>query len=233
MLAYAVLTGANGAPVDEEQISRLDRDKLPEIPFQPDSRIVWRNRDGSVVFFGWQAFAEVAGIGAHWAIDESGLTAFSGHCWPRDTGWKHGSGRSWAAQLRVHLGDALDLPAIRERFFGHFTIVSLAAAGNSWVMPDWTSVDQLYVAETERGIAVSNRAGLCARAGSPGDATPPRSLAAAGWVAGLGWVLDQESGYWDVERPRAGIWSPSNPNAALGWSSHALPPGAVWRHRSL
>ncbi len=80
MLAYAVLAGADGAPVDEDLIHRFDRDDLPELPFRPESRIVWRNQDSSVVFFGWQAFTEVAGIGSHWAIDERDLTAFSGHC---------------------------------------------------------------------------------------------------------------------------------------------------------
>ncbi|HET9659099.1 MAG TPA: hypothetical protein VFP05_02140 [Thermomicrobiales bacterium] len=204
MLAYLVLTGIGGAPVDEETIRRFDRDDLPEIPFQPDARIVWRNHDGSVVFFGWQAFAEVAGIGSHWTVDAGGLTAFTGHCWPRDTGWTHGADRSWAALLRAYLGDSPDPTALRESLFGHFTIVSLSTADNGWVMPDWASVDQLYVAETPSGTAVSNRAGLCARAVSPANAAPPRSLVAAGWVVGLGWIIDQESGYWEVERPRAG-----------------------------
>ncbi len=204
MLAYLMLAGQNGDPVDPELIQRFDQDDLPEIPFLPDDRIVWRNHDASIVFFGWQAFTEVAGIGSHWVVDERGLTAFSGHCWPRDTGWKHGANRSWASQLRAYLGDSPDLPALRETLFGHFTIVSLATMGQGWVMPDWTNVDQLFVADTQSGTAVSNRAGLCARAVPLGEAPPSRSLAAAGWVAGLGWVIDQESGYWDVERPRAG-----------------------------
>lgn len=204
MLAYLVLTGIDGAPVDDGTIHQVDRVTLPEIPFRPDERIVWRNHDRSVVFLGWQAFTEVAGIGSHWTVDERGLTAFSGSCWPRDTGWKHGTGQSWAAQLRTYLSDESDLPALRERLFGHYTIVSLAAMGNGWVMPDWTSVDQLFVADTPSSFAVSNRAGMCARAVSPSDAASARSLTAAGWVVGVGWILDQESGYWDAERPRAG-----------------------------
>ncbi len=204
MLAYLILAGARGDPVDPDLIDRVDRDNSPEVPFHPDSRIVWRNHDSSVVFFGWQAFTEVAGIGSHWAIDDQGLTAFTGHCWPKETGWKHGTDRSWAAQLRAYLGDAPDLPALRETLFGHFTIVSLPSMGNGCVMPDWTSVDQLFIAENQRVTAISNRAGLCARSVSPAGSTPSRSLAAAGWVTGLGWIVDQESGYWEVERPSAG-----------------------------
>lgn len=204
MLAYLVLAGNDGAPVSPELIAQFDRDDLIELPFQPDARTVWRNHDGGVVFIGWQAFTEVAGIGSHWAIDEGGLTAFSGSCWPRDTGWTHGSGVSWAAQLRTYLGESPDPPALRETFSGHFTIVSLPTLGTGWVMPDWTSVDQLFVSRTERAVAVSNRAGLCARAVTPASSAPARSLMSTGWLMGAGWILDQESGYWDVERPHAG-----------------------------
>lgn len=204
MLAYLVLAGNDGAPVAEELIHRFDRNDLVEIPFHPDSRIVWRNHDSSVVFFGWQAFAEVAGIGSHWTVDEQGLTAFTGHCWPKDTGWKHGTDRSWAAQLRSFLADTQDPRTLREQLFGHFTVVSLSTEGDGWVMPDWTSVDQLFVAEKSDVVAISNRAGLCARAVSPIGAIPERSLTTAGWLIGMGWIFDQESGYWDVERPRGG-----------------------------
>ena len=205
MLAYLVLAGRSGVPVDPDLIARFDQEDPVEVPFYPEERIVWRNHDGSVVFFGWQAFTEVAGIGSHWAVDQRGLTAFSGHCWPRATGWAHGTGRSWADQLRGYLGDSPDLPASRETLFGHFTIVSLPTRSTGWVMPDWASVDQLFTAETEYGDAISNRAGLCARAAQSGsNDTPERSLTAAGWIIGEGWPLDQESSYWDAERPRAG-----------------------------
>ena len=204
MLAFLVMASRSGGPVDPQLIARFDQDDPPEVPFQPDERIVWRNRESSVVFFGWQAFTEVAGIGSHWAVDERGVTAFSGHCWPRATGWVHGTDWSWAAQLRSHLGEAPDLPALRELLFGHFTVVSLSAAGAGWIMPDWTNVDQLFISETSNEQAVSNRAGLCARAAQTGTECPQRSLTAAGWIIGEGWPLDQESSYWDVERPGPG-----------------------------
>lgn len=204
MLAYLVLAGANGAPVDPDLVARFDHDDLPELPFHPDERIVWRNRDGSVVFVGWQAFTELAELGSHWTVDESGLTAFSGHCWPRATGWAHGTGRSWADQLREHLRTQPNPRAARESLYGHFTVVELAASGDGSVVPDWAGVDQLFVAELPNATALSNRAGLCAQALARGGSTPQRSLAAAGWLISQGWILDQESGYWEVDRPRAG-----------------------------
>ncbi len=117
MLAYLLLAGNEAAPVDPDLIARFDQDDPPEVPFHPESRIVWRNANDSVVFFGWQAFTDVAGIGSHWAVDDQGLTAFTGHCWPRETGWVHGANRSWAAQLRSYLRDQPNPLAARESWF--------------------------------------------------------------------------------------------------------------------
>jgi hypothetical protein len=211
MLAYLVLSGKDGAPVDEGLIRRFDQNDLPEIPFRPDDRIVWRNYDGSVVFFGWQAFTEVAGIGSHWVADEHKLTAFTGHCWPRMTGWAQVSGQSWASQLRAFLGDAPALPDIREELFGQFTIVSLPSQGTGWAVPDWAGIDQFFDSIDGGVTALSNRAGLCARAVTPPGSTPARSLTGAGWLVAEGWMLDQETGYWDVERPRAGSYAVIEP----------------------
>lgn len=204
MLAYLMLAGRDGAPVDEGLIQRFTEDASSKLPFHPDERIVWRNRDNSVVFFGWQAFAEVAGIGSHWAIDERGLTAFTGHCWPRATGWQHGTDRSWASQLRTWLQTAPPLPDGREALFGQFTLISLDERGSGWVVPDWAGAEQLFTAESDAVSACSNRASLCARAVAPAHATPQRSLVGAGWLVCEGWILDEESGYWEVTRPMAG-----------------------------
>ncbi len=204
MLAYLVLAGNGGAPVDPDLIARFDQDDPPEAPFHPEERIVWRNHDGSIVFFGWQAFTEVAGIGSHWTVGERGLTAFTGHCWPKETGWDHGTDRSWAQQLRAWLGDEPNLPALRESLFGQFTILSLPARGTGWAMPDWISFDQLFVADLDGSTAVSNRAGFCARAATPCGTAPERSLTGIGWLICEGWMLDEETSYWEVDRPMAG-----------------------------
>ena len=102
MLAYLVLAGRDGAPVGEGLIRRFSVDPS-ELPIEPTERIVWRSQSGNVVFLGWQAFTDFAGIRSHWAVDDQGLTAFSGHCWPQATGWDHASGQSWATQLRSTL----------------------------------------------------------------------------------------------------------------------------------
>ena len=204
MLAYLVLASKSNDPVDPDLIARFEQDDPAEIPFHPESRIVWRNHNGSVIVFGWQAFTEVAGIGSHWVVDERGLTAFTGHPWPRSTGWQHGAGQSWAAQLRSYLGDTPDPPALRESLFGQFTILSLPYRGTGWVMPDWATTEQLFVASTGDTMAISNRATLCAQAVIPEGAIPARSLTGAGWLIAETWIVDEETGYWDVERLDAG-----------------------------
>lgn len=204
MLAYLILTGRDGAPVDEGLIASFDVDDPAEVPFHPAERIVWRNEDGRTVFFGWQAFTGVAGMGAHWAVDERGLTAFAGHCWPKETGWDHGSGMSWAEQLQRFLGDQPDLLAAREALYGHFCLITLPNQGAGAVVSDFANMHELFFAEHATVACISNRAGLCARAVATPGASPRRSLTGAGWLIGEGWPLDNESGYWDVERPPFG-----------------------------
>lgn len=208
MLAYMVLAGRHGAPVDPDLVARFDRCDPPSVPFRTDDRIVWRNDDESLVFLGWQVGVDYAGIRSHWSIDTRGLTAFSGHCWPLNGGWRHGTHESWASQLRRYLGDIQDPEAIRESLFGQFTILSLSTTGPGWAMPDWANMDQMLVASSDTITAVSNRAGLCAHAVVAEGSTPRRSVTGAGWLWCEGWVLDHESGYWDVDRPPAGsmVW---------------------------
>ena len=199
MLAYLVLAGRNGAPVDDGLVRRFSVDP-PELPIEPTERIVWKNRTGSVVFLGWQAFTDFAGIRSHWATDDRGLTAFSGHCWPLATGWNHASGQSWASQLRAYLINRNDLLEARAELFGQFHLIQFSQSGEGFIAPDYMNGEPLYLAEGDDIVAMSNRAGLAARAVTPEGVEPERSLMGAGWLLGYGSMLDQESGYWDARR---------------------------------
>ena len=199
MLAYAVLTGANGAPVDQRIMRRFATD-LAALPFEPEERIVWSNRSGSCVFLGWQAFTDLAGMRSHWAVDERGLTAFTGHCWPRSTGWDHHSGISWGTQLRRRI-EGQSLTAARDDLYGQFTLISLDADGEGFVTPDFGGFDPVFLAQDDALTVISNRSGLCARAIVPVGQEPQRSLTGAGWIiCHTEMFFDGETGYWDVER---------------------------------
>lgn len=204
MLAYLVLAGRNGRAVSPETVLRFKREVPAGVPFVPEDHIVRANPDGSVVFFGWQAFTELAGMRSHWAIDDRGLIAFAGHCWPSKSGWDHHSGQSWATQLRAFLEGRPILDA-REELYGQYTLLSLPENGTGLVTPDFASIDPIFLATGDECTAISNRAGLCAQAVTPDGVTPERSLTGAGWViCHTEPFFDGETGYWDAERTPLG-----------------------------
>lgn len=211
MLGYLIFVDQDGAPIDPEIIRRFDREVPPELPFVAEERVTWCNRDRSCVFLGWQAFTDFAGIGSHWAIDGDGLTAFSGHLWPQETGWTN-SGQSWAAQLRRYLGKRHPM-AIRDQLFGLYSILSLPFEGRGAITTDFLSGDQLFTAVEGNLFVISNRAGLAARAITPPGQEPQRSLLGAGWLPCYGSILDEESGFWSVEHVPFGGYVEIHPDA--------------------
>ncbi len=204
MLAYLILAGRNGRAIAPETLLQFERAVPAGVPFVPEERIVWTNRDGSVVFFGWQAFTDLAGMRSHWTIDDRGVTAFAGHCWPSTTGWDHHSGHSWATQLRAFLEEHPVLDA-REKLYGQYTLISLLETGIGLVTPDFASIDSVFLATGDEFTAISNRTGLSAQAITPESVAPERSLTGAGWViCHTEPFFDGESGYWDTERTPLG-----------------------------
>ena len=127
------------------------------------------------------------------------MTAFAGHCWPQETGWDHGFGRSWGAQLRGFLRDRSNLLDARDELFGQFHRIELTTEGDGFVAPDFMHGAPLYVTEGDELTAISNRAGLAAMAVNPDGVEPERSLMGAGWLLCMGSMLDEESGYWDAQ----------------------------------
>ena len=211
MLAYLVLRGRDGAPVDEGLIRHVSDDPKA-LPFEPEARMIWTNSDRTCVFLGWQAFTDLAGLRSHWAVDEVGLTAFAGHCWPRATGWNHQSELSWAAQLKDWIGTRNILES-SEQLYGQFTLISLDANGTGTISTDFGGFDPVFVATGGEVTAVSNRTGLCAQAIPPKGTELQRSLTGAGWLICHGEVFfDGETGYWDVERIPMGAHIAVEPN---------------------
>src|SRR5690606_26911963 len=108
----------------------------PVLPFLPEASLCWANRSGTITVLAWQALTENASIGSHWHVDrEGGLTLFSGHCWPRDTGWDAEPSESWAEQLARWLDRHSALDA-HEELFGFYTLVRLDRDGAGSVTTD-------------------------------------------------------------------------------------------------
>ena len=100
MLAFVLLAARDGRRLAPDSLASAARDAEPYLPFRPETQLTWTNRSGTLAVLGWQALTANAGLGSHWSVDPAGgLTLFSGHCWPRRTGWDTASGQSWAEQL--------------------------------------------------------------------------------------------------------------------------------------
>src|SRR4249919_1562769 len=105
MLAFLLLASRDGVPIAPAELARATAGALPNLPFQPESSLVWTNRSASTVVLAWQAFTENARVGSHWHVNrEGGLSLFAGHCWPRVNGWDFESDENWASQLTTWLG---------------------------------------------------------------------------------------------------------------------------------
>jgi hypothetical protein len=52
MHAFVIIASLNGEPVDPELLARIDHGDLPELAFQPDEAVDWRNRRQSFLYAG-------------------------------------------------------------------------------------------------------------------------------------------------------------------------------------
>ncbi|MEZ4529456.1 MAG: hypothetical protein R2855_00375 [Thermomicrobiales bacterium] len=200
MLAFVLLASRAGQPISTETLTHAAAKAAPVLPFLPEVSLCWANRSGTITVLAWQALTENASIGSHWHVDrEGGLTLFSGHCWPRDTGWDAEPSESWAEQLARWLDRHSALDA-HEELFGFYTLVRLDPDGAGSVTTDLLGAGQLFTGDSSRWTAISNRAGLAAAAANDFDSDPERDPLAMGWLAFWGSSLGDDSGYWDAAR---------------------------------
>ncbi len=180
MLTFVILASKSGAPLAPEILFRTDQDDLPELHFEPDEHLFWTNQSGSVAFSGWQAFTEMYGMGSHWHTDDRGLTAFSGHAWPKETGWTQ-TGESWASQLN-RFYETTPPEESRETLYGQFAAIRLPFNGDGWVGADILGLGMLYLAETDDLLIISNRSSLVARLVTPLGERPVRDPMGVLWM---------------------------------------------------
>ena len=192
MLAFVVISSKGSGPLGSDDHGDRSQDPPPEVPFIPTDSLTWRSTNGSVAFNGWQAASPIEDIGPHWQEDESGLTAFSGHLWPRQGLWQPASG--CAERLAREL-DRHDIETNLERFFGVYAIANLHDSGTSHVFADPFGAGLLYIAETHDRFVVSNRAGLAARALCEPHGRPARDPIGVGWLCFFNHILGDSTSY--------------------------------------
>lgn len=188
-------------PAVVDQLSGADH---PDLPFEPESHLYWTDRGETIHFGGWQAAADVFGMGSHWNVDEDGLTAFSGQLLPTDGSWT--AKDSWAAQLKRRF-EGSSLPASREEFRGVFIALSLAAAGGGFVVTDPLGVGVVYRADTDDFVILSSRAALAASIERPPGRSPSRDPVGVGWLVHTGYLIGNATGFSNVRTIPEGGWA--------------------------
>ena len=162
----------------------MEDPRPPDLPFRVSHHLLWSNPSGSVLFAGWQDDVEL-GMGSRWHQTPEGVTAFTGHVWPRSGVWPPGQ---WAERLAGHLR-----AKTVDDLLGIFTAISLDAAGNGFVTNDALGTSLIYRAQADGTTVVSSRARLVARICA--DGTPQRDLLGVGWLTFVGFPLASRTGY--------------------------------------
>ena len=200
MLAFLLLSARDGNPISQVELTQATELADSYLPFVPESHLRWTNRTDTIAVLGWQALTQNAGLGSHWQVaPNGGLTLFAGHCWPRETGWKTGSDKSWASQLATWL-DANPIEGAHEYLFGLYAALRLDPDGVGMAATDLLGGGSLYHGENQRWFALSNRAGLAASAAVGFDSIPERDPLAMGGLVFWDATLADDSGYWDATR---------------------------------
>lgn len=192
MHSYVVVSAKPGRTIPAHLVALLTDPSPEELPFAPEHHLTWQDRSSRLRVAGWQADTAHLGLGSHWEVRPSGLTAFSGHVWCRARSWD--AGTSWGSQLADVLA-RLPLQAVATELDGVYTALSLDADGRGCITADPLGIAMLYRAETADVVVVANRAALAARAVTAPGATPSRDVEAAAGMAYAGHLPGDRTGF--------------------------------------
>ena len=191
MLTFAI---AAGPTIPTQVRAALEDPYPPDLPFRVAHHLLWSNPSGTVLFAGWQDDVDL-GMGDRWHRTPEGLTAFTGHVWPRSGAWPPGQ---WAPCLADHFGTGTV-----EGLLGVFTAISLNADGTGFVTSDSLGTSLTYRAQAGDTTVVSSRARLVARICAEGK--PGRDVLGAGWLPFCGFPMGSRTGYEGVEVVPLGV----------------------------
>ena len=170
----------------------LRRPDLPDLAFVAESHVFWRSEPGNVIVGAWRGSSQIPGMGDPWHVTENHLTAFTGYLWPKGGMWR--DGEPWARQLAAHWHQSPFITSVQD-LDGIYTAVSLSSSGVGAVKTDPLSLAMLYRGRSGRlrGVLVSS--GTAARVASLPAEEPERDAGGVGWLAYLGYLADQRTGF--------------------------------------
>lgn len=224
MLSFAVVVSCGRGPVPDPVVERLRRPASGVLPFPVRSHRVWSNPDRSVWFGGWQDTDEQVAA-HHWHVDGGGVTAFSGHVWPRRDGWL--DGRPWAAQLAARFGEDPSADRVEE-LGGVFVATVIDRDGRGQVFSNAMGIGAAYRAVGREVTVISTRPALAAHllAAVELDAMS-RDVFGVGWLAYCGHAMGSRTGFSGVETLPAGMRALLTPHA--GPVVIVCPARTLWR----
>ena len=160
MHTFALVGTRPGRKLPPHVRAVLDAAAPPELTFVPDDHLRWSDPGDCLHVAGWQAGAAHLGVGSHWEVRPSGVTAFSGHPFLDARPWR--SGISWASQMADLVPD-LGAEGLATRLDGVFNLVHLGQDGTGFVTGDPLGVGLIYQGHNDEIVVFSNRASLVAR----------------------------------------------------------------------
>ena len=163
--------------------------------FVPDDHLFWSSAPGNVAFAGWSGRLQVKDMGAPWHVGASGLTAFTGHLWPKGSMWDEDE--SWACQLETHWLRHPVKSSVQD-LDGIYTALSLSTSGEGTLTTDPLSIAMLYRAETAEFVVYSSRAALAARVASLPGKEPQRDPFGVGWLVFCDNLVGERTGFVDT-----------------------------------
>lgn len=202
LLTFAL---AAGRAIPESVLAALDDPQPAELPFRASEHICWSNPAGTVIFAGWQDDVDL-GVGSRWCESPAGLTAFTGHVWPRANLWS--GNEPWSTQLARFLR-ANPLRDGTRKLLGIFTAISLDNDGRGTIAPDGLSTSLLYRSAVRGTTILSSRAKLAARLAS--DGPPARDVLGTGWLAYSGYPIGTRTGFEGVDVVPFGVRAEISP----------------------
>jgi hypothetical protein len=194
--AFALAVAKPGRTVPRTVAEVLDERSPSELTFDAQSHVRWSDSSGRTAYGGWQIAADHFGVGSHWEVRGSGLTAFSGQLWKHGVAWA--SGATWASQLADRF-ERVPLHASLDDYQGVYTAVSVSADGSGCVASDPLAFGALYWAESDDVVVVSTSSALAARVMTRSGHRPRRNALGVASIAYCHYVIGNYTGFEGVE----------------------------------
>lgn len=216
MHSFVVIVAKPGRRLPPEVSEPSERP--PHLRFEPTSEVTWSNPTGTVVVRSWERPRPPFGIQSHVTHEGRGITAFTGHLWPRRGGWT-GDG-TWAEQLarRCRTTTVADLA---EELAGVYSMFTFDDDGRGWLLSDPLGLAAIYTGETADVSVYASRADAAAWAIGP-HLKPERDPVGVCWLPYVGYMMGDRTGFTAVRTlPQGGFVDvrPGEGSRVRSWST--------------